>query len=597
MGQPLSLLHIEDSEDDAQLVLRELRQAGYDVVFHRVDNAAALKDSLARQPWDIIISDYDMPNFSGTTVLELLKQSGLDMPLIFVSGAISEDTAVELMKAGACDYITKENLKRLVPVVARELREAAQRTERRRVEEKLQYLAYHDPVTRLPNYAMFHKRIEKALATGTREKNRFAVFILRVHHFNEINSALGYDATDVLLEQVGQRLRRLLPESDMLACLRANEFAVFSSRVGDVESAGRLAQTLLVTLEESFTLDGFKLGIEASFGIVLFPDHGTTGVSLIQRARTALIVARKTFRGYAVYSPDHDQGGPTLVALLGEIRKSIINNELFLLYQPKVDLRNGSVPGLEALVRWKHPDIGVTLPDRFIPLAEQTGLIMPLTLWVLNEALLQCGAWKQQGLSFKVAVNLSAINLDSEELSSQIQGLLDRSGVDPNQLELEVTESALMASPQRAMERVTRLKEMGLRISIDDFGIGYSSLAYLKKLPVDTIKIDRSFVMNMATDQADCMIVRSIIALAHSLELKVVAEGIENQKTMELLKQYGCDEGQGYFFGQPYLAAEIARRLIELREDLAEIDRLNEANFSARVAHHVEKSAGDDDAL
>ena len=580
MGHPLRLLHVEDSEDDALLVLRELRRSGYDVACQRVETAAALKNALAQEPWDVIISDYNMPNFSGTEALQLLKQSGLDVPLIYVSGAIGEDTAVAIMKAGAHDYIMKGNLKRLAPAIARELREAEQRTERRRAEEQLQFLAYHDPVTRLPNYAMFQKRLEQAVSNEESEKNRFAVLILRVHHFNEINNALGYDASDVLLDQIGQRLRVLLPEYDLLACLRANEFGVFAPQIVDAAVAIRLAQTLLSALEESFTLDGFKLGIQASFGIAMFPDHGNNCASLIQRGRTALIAARKAFRGYAVYSPDHDQGAPQHLALLGELRKAIINNELFLHYQPKVDLANQTVPGLEALVRWKHPEAGIISPDRFIPLAEQTGLIMPLSLWVLNEALRQCKTWNEQGLPLKVAVNLSAVNLDSEGLFEQIKGLLQSTAVSPSQVELEVTETAIMASPQRAMEQIGRLKEMGLRISIDDFGIGYSSLAYLKKLPVDTIKIDKAFVMNMVTDQEDCVIVRSIINLAHSLGLKVVAEGVENRKIMELLKQLGCDEGQGYYFSKPFPPQELSARLVDLQALLADVSRPSQSSFS-----------------
>jgi diguanylate cyclase len=583
MSQRLHLLHVEDSEDDALLILRELRRGGYDVSFQRVDSAQALKDALARETWDIILSDYHMPNFIGSDALHIMQQSGLDLPFIFVSGAVGEDTAVALMKAGAHDYIMKDNLKRLVPAVARELREAEERTERRRAEEKLQYLAYHDLVTGLPNYAMFQRRVEGAILNSKREANRFGVFILKIHRFNDINGTLGYDTSDVLLAQVGQRLGKLLAEPDMLACLRANEFGVFLPQVEDDAGAVEKVQTFISELEEPFVLDGLKLGIQTSFGIAVFPDHGTSAIALMQRARIALIAARKAFRGYAIYKPEQDRAQPKQLALLGELRNAIIKNELFLLYQPKIELKNGQVSGVETLVRWEHPEFGITPPDQFIPEAEQTGLIMPLTLWVLHEALQQCKVWFDEGRTLKVAVNLSAINLQSDELVDQIEGLLKTCGVSPALVELEVTESALMVNPQYAMEQIRRLKEMGLRVSIDDFGTGYSSLAYLTRLPVDTIKIEKLFVMNMATRKEDSVIVRTIIALAHGLGLNVVAEGVESRETYELLKKLNCDEGQGYYFSQPLPATELIVRLSDFVLALKNDDQKTFASAPTRV--------------
>jgi diguanylate cyclase (GGDEF)-like protein len=561
MSQLLRLLHIEDSEVDTRLILRELRRGGYNVVFQRVDSAHALKNALTEKSWDIVLSDYNLPNLSALEALQVFKESSLDLPFIFVSGPIGEDMVVSLMKAGAHDYITKENLKRLVPAVTRELRYVEDRIERRRAEERLQYLASHDPTTGLPNYAMFQERLEQGIDSARRKNHRFAVCIMKVHRFNEINGTLGYDISDILLEQLAGRLRPLLSEIDMLACLKGSEFGVFAPQDADNTDGTQLVQALLGALEEPFVLEGLKLGIQASFGIALFPDHGTAAVPLIQRARRALDAARKSYRGFASYKPEYEQSKPKQLALLGELRKAIISNELFLLYQPKIDLQSGLVSGVETLVRWRHPEFGITPPDQFIPEAEQTGLIMPLTLWVLHEALHQCKRWEQEGRTLKVAVNLSAINLESEELSEQIAGLLKSRGVTPELLELEVTESAIMANPQRAMEQIKRLKEMGLRISIDDFGTGYSSLAYLTRLPADALKIEKLFVMNMLARQEDSVIVRTIIAMAHSFGLKVVAEGVENQETQRILTKLGCDEAQGYFFGRPLPAAELAARL------------------------------------
>lgn len=276
----------------------------------------------------------------------------------------------------------------------------------------------------------------------------------------------------------------------------------------------------------------------------------------MQRARVALSAARKTRSNYSIYSPEEDQG-PYQLTLTGDLRRAIVENQLFLLYQPKVDLWAGRVSGVEALVRWKHPKLGLLTPDQFISLAERTGLIMPLTLWVLHEALSQCSAWNRENRKLTMAVNLSVWNLQAGELPDQIAGLLASCGVSPAQLELEITESAIMANPQRAMESVTRMKNMGLRFSIDDFGTGYSSLAYLKRFPVDSVKIDRSFVINMATNQEDAVIVHSIIDLGHNLGLKVVAEGVEDRETMDLLVKMGCDEAQGYYFSRPLPPADL----------------------------------------
>jgi diguanylate cyclase (GGDEF)-like protein len=557
MRKPLRVLVIEDSEDDAELLLAELRRSGYEPTYERVETADSMKAALHSQTWDIILSDYSMPRFNALSALGLLRDTLLDLPFIIVSGAIGEGTAVEAMKKGAHDYILKGNLQRLIPAIERELREAEVRRENKRADERLRYLAYHDAVTDLPNHTYLHECLERAICEAEREKNRLALIIMKVDRFNEVNETLGHQIADLLLKQIGQRVRPNLHDSDTLACLRGNEFAILLTSAENVEHSVDSVRKILKTLEQPFVLSGFKLGIQVSFGITFFPEHGTTADSLIQRSRIALTAATKAHHDYATYSGEQDGNTLQQLTLLGELRRAVVEDQLFLLYQPKVDLRVGRITGVEALVRWKHPRLGTISPDQFIPLAERTGFIMPLTLWVLHAALAQCAAWKCENQDFRMAVNLSIWNLQAIELPEQISGLITSSAISPSQLQLEVTESAIMANPEQALENITRMKKMGLRFSIDDFGTGYSSLAYLKRLPVDEIKIDKSFVMNMTREQEDAVIVRSTIDLAHNLGLKVVAEGVEDSETMHALIELGCDEAQGYYFSKPLAPTEF----------------------------------------
>jgi diguanylate cyclase (GGDEF)-like protein len=557
MKQPLRVLLIEDSEDDAELLIAELQQGGYEPTYERVDTAVAMTEALNGQSWDIILSDFSMPSFSAPAALDLLTQTGLDIPFIIVSGAIGEATAVEAMKKGAHDYLLKGSLSRLLPAIDRELREAAVRSERKRADERLRYLAYHDSVTDLPNHSYLQEHLGRAIVTAKHAHNRLALIIMKVNRFNEVNETLGHEMADLVLKEIGQRVKNNLRKSDIVACLRGDEFAVLLTSPEDVERSTDCVCGIIETLEQPFVLSGFKLGIHVSFGLTYFPEHGTTADTLIQRARIALTAAAQNHSDYTIYSAEQEQNTLQQLSLLGDLRRAIVEDQLFLLYQPKIDLREGYLTGVEALIRWRHPSLGIIPPDQFIPLAERTGFIMPVTLWVIHEALAQCATWRAENLQVRIAVNLSTWNLQANEIAEQITGLIGSSGICPDQLQLEVTESAIMANPDQTLKNVTRMKNMGLRFSIDDFGTGYSSLAYLKQLPVDEIKIDKSFVMKMTTDQGDAVIVRSTIDLAHNLGLKVVAEGVENQETLRALVALGCDEAQGYYFSKPLQSAEL----------------------------------------
>jgi diguanylate cyclase (GGDEF)-like protein/PAS domain S-box-containing protein len=678
-------LIVEDSEEDTELLLRELKKAGYDPVHERVETREMMEAALGRQRWDIVFSDYTMPHFRGTDALTLLRERGDDIPFIFVSGTIGEDRAIAAIKAGANDYIIKDNLKRLISAVDRELRDAEMRKERKKTEEALResretleavvqssplaiividpagrvqvwnpaaeqifgwsrqevlgrplpivpedkkndfdanrttvlqgkkfvnleqrhrrkdgalietsmstallrnntaeisvmeiiaditerkrseatinHMAYYDPLTDLPNRTLLRDCLQQSILTASYRGKSVGLLLIDLDHFREINDTLGHHRGDVLLQQIGLRLRAVLQDIDVIARLGGDEFAVLLPLL-DPEGAALSAGKILKALEKPFLIEGIPIVIEASIGIALSPDHGENPDSLIQRADIAMYVAKEKKTGYTLYSSEVDRHSPRRLALLGELRDAIENDHLFLVYQPKIHLKTSRITGVEALVRWRHPQYGIVPPDQFITVAEHSGLIRPLTQWVLKTALHQCGTWHQEGKRLTMAVNLSARNLEDPNLPDQISQLLNSSGVAPAFLDLEITESALMVNPLHAMETLTHLSDMGIQLSIDDFGTGYSSLGYLKRLPVDQIKIDKSFVKEMAVDEDDAMIVRSTIELTHNLGLKVVAEGVEDQEAMARLAALGCDVAQGYYISRPIDASELDRWFI-----------------------------------
>jgi diguanylate cyclase (GGDEF)-like protein len=548
MGPPLRVLIIEDSQDDADLLVRELRRGGFDLTFHRVDTRAAMMETLDARGWDIIIADYMMPNFTGLDALKLMQEKEFDLPFIILSGSIGEDTAVEAMKAGVHDYIMKGNLTRLLPAINREVKEAAVRRARTQAETTAQYLAYYDPVVNLPNRAKLRDSLQETINTG--QPIPFALLIADLNRYWEINSTLGHNNGDTLLRQVGLRMKEVLQKSHMLASLGGDEFAVLLLNA-DADYAARIAENILQALEAPFEIAGFTLEVDACIGIALFPDHGTSPDLLMQHADVATDIAKKTGSNFAIYAVEHDPYSPQRLKLMGELRHAIGNNQLSLHYQPKIDFQTGCTVGVEALMRWHHPQHGAIPPDDFIAMTERTGLIKALTLWALNAALEQCHAWDQMGLKIPVAVNVSSRNLQDPNFVGHIDKLLKIWKIGHECLELEITESTLMTDPVNAMNSLSQLSNMGIHLTIDDFGTGYSSLSYLQKLPINTIKIDKSFVIDMTKNLDSAVIVLSTIELAHHLGLKVVAEGVEDRQTWDKLAGFGCDLAQGYYVSYP----------------------------------------------
>jgi diguanylate cyclase (GGDEF)-like protein len=421
--------------------------------------------------------------------------------------------------------------------------------------------ALHDVLTGLPNRALFQDRVDRALTAAQRTGTKPVVMLLDLDRFKEVNDTLGHHRGDELLKLVGPRIAGVLRSSDTVARLGGDEFAVLLPAAPDADAGAEVGQKILEALDRPFVIDGADLEVGASLGIACYPEHGEDVDTLMQRADMAMYVAKGTRSGSELF--DAEGSRPDPLAVVGDLRRGLSHGELGVVYQPKVDLVTGEVRGVEALVRWDHPSRGVVLPSSFVGHAEHTGLIRPLTMKVLDEALAQVGRWSAAGLELSVAINLSMRSLLDRALIEDIKGMLRKWGVPAQSLELELTESTIMADPQRAKEILESLHDLGVGLSIDDFGTGYSSLGKLKSLPVDEIKIDRSFVVGMAHDHSDATIVRSTIDLARNLGLRVVAEGVEDVQVRDQLAKLGCDLGQGYFFSRPLEGDALADWALE----------------------------------
>jgi diguanylate cyclase (GGDEF)-like protein len=423
------------------------------------------------------------------------------------------------------------------------------------------YRAKHDELTGLPNRAWFFDRTAKALRQAASDGTCTAVVLFDLDRFKEINDTLGHKYGDRVLCEIGPRIGPGLRSSDSLARLGGDEFCVLLPNVGCVATAVEVAKRMLGMLEEPFEIDGVTLAVQASCGIAIAPDDGDTSDLLLQRSDVAMYVAKSAHANVVVYHSDLDLNTPARLSLLGELRTAIPKDQLVLYYQPKAILGMGEVQGVEALIRWQHPTLGLVPPDQFIPLAEHTGLIKPLTSWVINTALCQLRQWRERAHlhvpQLSMAVNVSTRSLLDDGFPAEVVAALGRWQVPANLLELEITESAMMADPVRAHRLLGELSAIGVKIAIDDFGTGYSSLAYLKNLPVDQLKIDKSFVLNMHNDPNDAIIVKSVIDLGHNLGLQTVAEGIEDLETWDQLTDLGCDSAQGYFLAKPMPAVDL----------------------------------------
>jgi len=472
----------------------------------------------------------------------------LYVPYAPVQEAIDQDTRrLYLMIAvGLATFFLV--MYRMVARASRRLQESS---------EEIAFLAYHDQLTSLPNRAQLLERMEPALKSARSTGGSVGVLLIDLDRFKEINETLGHSTGDELLRHVAQRIRRALRPLDLVARLGGDEFAVLLPDLGSPGEAHDVVSRILERLHQPFSVHGVDLAIEASIGIACSPADGDEAGSLLQHADVAMYAAKHGGAPFAAYDPRADDSSLSRIVLLNELRRALDERQLVLHYQPKTALADGQVRSVEALVRWEHPTRGLVAPDEFITVAEHTGLIGPLTEYVLGEALANVRAWRDRGWELSVAVNLSARSLMDLALPGTVAALLDSTGVEGRHLEVEITETSAMADPIRAGEVLRSLARLGVGSAVDDYGTGYSSLSYLRSLPIGALKIDRSFVSHMLEDEGSHIIVRSTIELAHNLGLTVVAEGVEDAATYSALADMGCDLAQGYHISRPLPAAAV----------------------------------------
>jgi len=422
--------------------------------------------------------------------------------------------------------------------------------------EQIEKLALYDALTGLANRRLFHDRLEQAFLMAQRNGTGFALMLLDLDRFKEINDTLGHQSGDAVLEHLATRLKDVARASDTVARLGGDEFALVLQGAADSATALFVAERIRRALDEPFVVEEMNLQLETSIGIALFPIHGEDAEQLLKRADIALYASKESHTPI-VYASELDQHSADGLGLVAQIRNAIENDELLVHYQPEVDLATGETRRVEALVRWQHPERGLLVPDEFIPLARQSALIRPITRYVLDVALGQCRAWQDAGIDAGVAVNLAGRDLGDSRLEEEVSEALRRWRLEPHMLELEIPESAIIRDRERIQKMLARLSERGVRLAVDDFGSGYASLSHLKQLPVDVLKVDKSFVQNICTDKEDEAIVRSTIDLAHSLGVTVVAEGVESDDVLESLRRLGCDVAQGFCLAHPAPAAEV----------------------------------------
>ena len=479
-------------------------------------------------------------------------------------------------------WITKEGDRRLVAwcnstvpddegKVEYVIRTGVDITERKEAEDKIRFLAYYDELTGLANRALFMEHLNQAIANSERHRRLLAVVFLDIDRFKNINDTLGHHVGDALLKEVGNRLKAVIRKSDYVARYEqgevmtslsrfgGDEFTVFLTDLRNSEAAAKVTRRLLEEIAAPFELEGKEIHVTASAGISVYPFDGTNVDTLLGNANVAMNSAKQAKgNDYRFYSQSMNANSQELLVLENDLRKAIEQGDLRLYYQPKVVAQTGEVAGLETLVRWQHPSKGILPPSEFIEMAEETGLIVPIGTWVMHAACQQNVAWQASGLSpVRIAVNLSSLQFNQKNLLQTISQVLEETNLDPCYLELEITESTLMHNAEEAARALEKIKALGIKIAIDDFGTGYSSLSYVKSLPVDTIKIDRCFVRYIPENKDDTAITIAIIKMAHTLGLKVIAEGVETEDQLEFLKSEGCEEIQGYFFSPPVPAHEI----------------------------------------
>jgi diguanylate cyclase (GGDEF)-like protein len=574
-AHPPSLLVVDDLPEN----IHELLEALKDEYRIRVacTGAQALDAVQGSSPPDLILLDIVMPGMDGYEICRRIKATaaGNRIPVIFVTVIDAAQEKVKGFELGAADYITKPfDIDEVRARIRTHLELArlrhfledlvAQRTAMLQVsEEKYRVLAHRDPLTGLPNRVLFAELLAHAILHAEAGQTQFALLFLDLDNFATINESLGYSIGDQVLIEVSRRLQNLLPEIDAMARIGGDEFNIIVDRNDGMPGVDLLAQRMIDALAEPVVANGERIYVGGSIGIALYPADGTNAETLQSNADAALHQAKVQGRGaLRFFSPEMTLRAKHRLTLEADLRRALDRNELQLHYQPQIDLSSGEVVGVEALARWLHPERGMISPAEFIPLAEESGLVVRLGDWVLREACRQIKAWSDAGLAPRqTAVNVSAVQLSRGLLLESVSEALAQSGIAPEQLEIEITESSVMVDREQSFKSVADIKALGVRVSIDDFGTGYSSLAYLQQLAVHKLKVDISFVRDITSNSGNASIVKAVIALGHSLGIEVIAEGVEEEAQARHLRSLDCDAMQGYLVSRPLPAAEMTRFL------------------------------------
>ena len=572
--QKPTILIIDDDEQVRKLLTEILGADNHCTTVESAECALAVLDTTN---FDLVISDINMSGISGLELVPTVLHKNPDAVVIMISGQQTIEYAIEAMRVGAFDYITKPfDLPLIEAAVRRALSHHQLLDQKRRYEDHLEdlvknrtaeieHMAYYDRLTDLPNRSLFTDRCTKEIERARDSKQLAGVILISIDRFKNINDTLGHAAGDQLLREVAIRIRGCVNGSDIVARFEGPEFAVLLTQLVEPSAVEAVSVSIMESLRTSFCLPTQEVYVTSSIGISLFPVNGEVGAVILQNAAAALYRAKKLGgNNYQFYAADMNALALNRLSLETSLRQAIDNQEFVTYYQPVVDLASTRIVGLEALVRWQHPRLGLLPPSEFLGLAEDTGLIPEISASVMRTACLQTRRWQLEGLShLRIAVNVSARQFQQKDFIDRILQILRDSNLSPTCLELEVTETSIMENPESAAEILTEIRRLGVRVAIDDFGTGYSSLSYLKRFPIDTLKLDRSFVNGAATDPDDAALVTAIVTLAHNLRLKVVAEGIETEAEVNFLRLLKCDEGQGYFFARPQPADRLRQVLLK----------------------------------
>ncbi len=567
-----TILVIEDVEALREEIMETLSYEGFDVL--GAENGVVGVQIAKTYLPNLIICDIAMPELDGFGTLVALRQEQKTsmIPFIFLTAMTEKADMRQAMQLGADDYLTKPftSVELLGAIASRlqkyNLVKDHYYDEIKVVGERFEYLSHHDGLTKLPNRVLFHESLTQAVLHAKINNKSLALLFLDMDNFNIINNTLGNDIGDQLFIAIAERLKRYTAPCDMVARIQGDEFALIISGVTDMLSVKQETQKILDLLSRPYHLYGHEVFITSSIGITMFPEDHQEVEGLIKNAELAMYYAKSNNRNsYKLYSPDLNVQSSEYMALANSLHRALDRNEIRVFYQPLVNLQSGKIVGAEALARWQHPDLGLIMPSKFIPVAEQTGLILRLSEVILYLVCEQMRSWREAGINYGfVAVNLSSQHFrPGTNLIEFVSKVLKETNTEPSHLELELTESIIMQNAEYTIQVLSQLQEIGVKVAIDDFGTGYSSLSYLKHFPVNILKIDRCFVQDITTDRHDATISLAIIDLAHSLSLKVIAEGVETAEQMQFLKDHGCDQFQGYFFSPPLPTSEFEQMLID----------------------------------